>query len=147
MHGDYWNLKGNGGMQLSTRAMYRWHLALTCRAGLDPALRELILRPVVDAAGDLEENRGTRVSQGFGWAFRTTPNGTPFKIAHGGSDGVFLAQYLWRPYDRVFLYVVSNIGEDASRPTIVALRRLVGDAIQLTDQDVAARQDPWSCSG
>ncbi len=146
MHGDYWNLKGNGGMQLSTRAMYRWHLALTCRTRLDPAVRELVLRPVVEAAGDLEENRGTRVSQGFGWAFRTTPNGTPFKIAHGGSDGVFLAQYVWRPYDRVFVYVVGSNGEDAIRPTIIALRRLVGDSVQLTDEAVAGRPDPWRCA-
>jgi CubicO group peptidase (beta-lactamase class C family) len=147
MHGDYWNLKGNGGMQLSARAMYRWHLALTCRAQLHPALRELILRPVVEAAGDLEENRGTRVSQGFGWAFRTTPNRTPFKIAHGGSDGVFLAQYLWRPYDRVFLYVVGSNGEDAVRPVTVALRRLIGDSVLPTDQDLAGRPDPWRCAG
>jgi CubicO group peptidase (beta-lactamase class C family) len=146
MRGDYWNLKGNGGMQLSARSMYRWHLALSCRAGMDSALRELILRPIVEPAGDLEAGGGTQVSYGYGWAFRTTPNGTPFKLAHGGSDGVFLANYIWRPYDRLFLYVVSNIGEDAARPTMVALRRLLGDSRQLADQDVAGRPDPWSCS-
>jgi CubicO group peptidase (beta-lactamase class C family) len=147
MQGDYWNLKGNGGMQLSARAMYRWHQALTCRADLDPAARALILRPVVEAAGDLEENLGTRVSQGFGWAFRTTPNGTPYKLAHGGSDGVFLAQYLWRPYDRVFLYAVGSNGEEAVRPTINVLRRLIGDGVRPTDQDLSARPDPWTCAG
>ena len=146
MPGDYWNLKGNGGMQLSARAMYRWHHALTCRAGMDDALRKLILHPIVEPAGDLEAGAGTLVSYGYGWAFRTTPNGTPFKLAHSGSDGVFLSVYIWRPYDRVFLYVVSNIGEDAARPTTVALRRLVGDAVQLQDQDVAGRTEPWNCA-
>jgi CubicO group peptidase (beta-lactamase class C family) len=146
MNGDYWNLKGNGGMQLSPRAMYRWHQALTCRAPMDPVLRELIQHPLVEPAGDLEANRGSRVSYGYGWAFRTTPNATAFKQAHGGSDGVFLAQYVWRPYERVFLYVVGNIGEDALRPTTVALRRLVGDSVQLTDEDIAGRPDPWRCA-
>jgi CubicO group peptidase (beta-lactamase class C family) len=147
LRGEYWNLKGNGGMQLSPRAMYRWHQALTCRAPMDDALRQLILDPVVEPAGDLEANRNTRVSYGYGWAFRTTPNGTAFKQAHGGSDGVFLAQYIWRPYDRVFLYAVGNMGEEAIRPTFVELRRLVGDAVQLTDADVAGRPDPWRCTG
>ena len=82
-----------------------------------------------------------------GWAFRTTPNGAAFKLAHGGSDGVFLAQYIWRPYDGLFLYVVGNIGEDAVRPTNVELRRLLGDSVQLSDQDVAGRPDPWRCPG
>ena len=147
MHGDYWNLKGNGGMQLSARAMYRWHQALSCRASMDGALRQLILHPIVEPAGDLEAGGGTLVSYGYGWAFRTTPNGTPFKLAHSGSDGVFLSVYIWRPYDRVFLYVVSNIGEEAARPTTVTLRRLLGDAVQLKDQDVAGRPDPWNCAG
>lgn len=146
MNGDYWNLKGNGGMQLSARAMYRWHLALSCRAPLDPALRELILRPIVEPAGDLEANRNTLVSYGYGWAFRTTPNGTAFRLAHGGSDGVFLAQYGWRPYDGLFVYMVSNIGEDAARPTFTALRRLLGEAVFPTDQDVMGRTDPWRCT-
>jgi hypothetical protein len=126
--------------------MYRWHQALTCRAPIDPVLRELIQHPLVEPAGDLEANRGSRVSYGYGWAFRTTPNATAFKQAHGGSDGVFLAQYVWRPYERVFLYVVGNIGEDALRPTTVALRRLVGDSVQLTDEDIAGRPDPWRCA-
>lgn len=145
MQGDYWNLKGNGGMQLSARAMHRWHMALTCRAPLDSSIRDRVVRPVVGAAGDVEENNGTRVSYGYGWAFRTTPNGTPFKLTHGGSDGIFLAQYLWRPYDRVFLYIVGSNGEDAVRPTTVALRRLIGDAVRVTDQDLDGRPDPWVC--
>jgi CubicO group peptidase (beta-lactamase class C family) len=147
MNGDYWKLKGNGGMQLSARAMFRWHQALTCRAGMNDALRRLVLHPIVEPAGDLEAGAGTLVSYGYGWAFRTTPDGTPFKLAHSGSDGVFLSVYIWRPYDRVFLYVVSNIGEEAARPTTVALRRLVGDSVQLGDQDVAGRRDPWDCAG
>ena len=115
LDGAYWNLKGNGGMQLSPRAMYRWHQALSCRAPMDGALRELIVHPLVEPAGDLEAGRGTLVSYGCGWAFRTTPNGAAFKLAQGGSDGVFLAQYIWRPYDRLFLYVVGNIGENDVR--------------------------------
>jgi CubicO group peptidase (beta-lactamase class C family) len=147
MDGDYWNLKGNGGMQLSPRAMYRWHQALTCRAQLAAAVRELVVRPVVEAAGDLEQNRGTRLTQGYGWGFRTTPDGTPFKLAHGGSDGVFLAYYLWRPYDRVFLYVVGSNGEDAVRPVTVALRRLVGDNVHPANHDLSGRANPWACAG
>jgi CubicO group peptidase (beta-lactamase class C family) len=145
MDGDYWNLKGNGGMQMSARAMYRWHQALSCRADIDGGLRERLTHPIVEPAGDLEQGGGTLVSYGYGWAFRTTPDGTPFKLAHGGSDGVFLAVYYWRPYDRAFLYVVSNTGEEAARPTIVALRRLLGDTVQLTDGDVAGKSDPWAC--
>lgn len=145
LHADYWNLKGNGGMQFSPRAMYRWHQALACRAPMNADLRELILQPIVEPAGDLEAGRGTLVSYGYGWAFRTTPNGAPFKLAHGGSDGVFLAQYVWRPYDRVFLYLVGNIGEDAVRPTATELRRLVGDAVQLTDEGISGRENPWRC--
>lgn len=132
-------------MQLSARAMYRWHQALSCRAGMNEELRALIVRPVVEPGGDLEAGRGTLVAGGHGWAFRTTPDGTPFKLAHGGSDGVFLANYIWRPYDRVFLYIVANMGEEQARPTMVALRRLLGDARQLTDEDVAGRPDPWAC--
>jgi CubicO group peptidase (beta-lactamase class C family) len=52
LHGAYWNLKGNGGMQLSPRAMHRWHQSLSCRAPMDAALRDLIVRPLVEPAGD-----------------------------------------------------------------------------------------------
>lgn len=146
MRGHYWNLKGNGGMQMSPRDMYRWHQTLTCRAPLDQALRKLIVRPVVEAAGDVAAGNGSLVSRGYGWAFRTTPNGTPYKLTHGGSDGVFAAQYVWLPYGRVFLYVVGNSGEDDVQSRIVALRLLVGDGVKPTDQSLAGRADPWICS-
>jgi hypothetical protein len=47
----------------------------------------------------------------------------------------------------VFLYAVGSNGEEAVRPTINVLRRLIGDGVRPTDQDLSARPDPWTCAG
>lgn len=115
---DWWNLKGNGGLQATAQEMYRWYLVLNGRAGrLEPAIRTAMTEPQAAWQDDLAE--------GYGWFFRRNDAGDIVQMSHAGSDGVFFAYYWHRPQERLFLYFVSNGGEDAG----VAALRKVRDAV------------------
>jgi len=102
---DFWNLKGNGGMQASVEDMYAWYRALSSSSVVPDTLRNMLTTPYVE--------RDDGAKYGYGWFLRTDENGTVEQISHTGSDGVFFSAFVWRPIDRVFYYLVTNSGEKA----------------------------------
>ncbi len=109
MHGQDWNLRGAGGMQVSPRDMIRFLRALVHG---DPAInektRQLISTPPVAPE--------KQVAWGYGLVFRYLDDGRPHRTVYTGSDGIFYSYLAWYPQSDTLLYFVSNSGEqDAIR--------------------------------
>ncbi len=117
---DYWNLKGNGGLQSTVEDMAKWYHELAHGPVVGPAMRRLLLTPHVW--------RGTPqpdVAYGYGWFIRTGADGTLEQVSHTGSDGVCYAAFVWRPLDRIFTYIVTNSGEKAGAEVASTVLRLL----------------------
>lgn len=102
LDGAYWNLKGNGGMQASAEDIYAWYRAFSHGPVITDSMRAVAFRPYAQ--------RDSTVSYGYGWFVRSLPDGRVAQVSHTGSDGVFMSVFVWRPVDRLFLYVVGNNG-------------------------------------
>jgi CubicO group peptidase (beta-lactamase class C family) len=100
---DFWNLKGNGGMQASVLDMYTWYRALSSTSVIPDTMRKTLFAPYV--------RRDDGVNYGYGWFVRADENGRVEQVSHTGSDGVFFSAFVWRPTDRIFYYLVTNSGE------------------------------------
>jgi CubicO group peptidase (beta-lactamase class C family) len=129
LHGDDWALRGNGGIQASSRTMIRFlDGLLDPNSRLGPAARKLILAPIPGQSGDTRE--------GFGFAFRYDEAGKLIRMGHSGSDGVFFSYLCWIPANDVRFYFVGNNGEDEVKP-------LLKDALQqATGLPPASRAGP-----
>jgi CubicO group peptidase (beta-lactamase class C family) len=123
---DFWNLKGNGGMQSTVEDMYRWYRVLR---GVDPdhpdVLGPEVRRQLLTPHYSRKDEEG---AVGYGWRFEPDENGAPAVMTHGGSDGVFLAYFIWRPLDGTFFYIVGNNGTDAIIPVLKRARKILNDA-------------------
>lgn len=117
MDGQWWNLKGNGGMQASVDDMYAWYEALNNSSALPEAVRTQLASPQTEWSDG--------VAIGFGWFFRDEGTGRVQRINHAGSDGVFYATYWHRPEDGVFLFLVGNSGETPSRAAAIEIFRIL----------------------
>lgn len=117
--GDYWNIKGNGGIQASTDDMYVWFRALTKGPIITGAIRKALMTPVV--------SRDEEVKYGYGWFLRTNAQGQVEQVSHSGSDGVFLAAFVWRPLDGVFFYFVTNNRDKGGAETASTILRIIRD--------------------
>ncbi len=111
---DWWNLKGNGGMQASTEDMYLWYRVLNGAGSLPPNVITQLSTP------HTEWNEG--VAEGYGWFFRDDGKGRVRQMSHSGSDGTFFSYYWNRPEDQVFMYFVGNSGEE---PVLEELRNIL----------------------
>ncbi len=119
LHGDDWNLRGNGGIQSSAADMERFYRGLSGRApGISHAVVEQMIKPHERLEGDAWE--------GYGFAVRLDANNKAYRIGHSGSDGVFLSYFGWLPQQDIFFYIVGNNGEAAVKPIV----RVVVNAIQ-----------------
>lgn len=111
LHGEDWNLKGNGGIQASTADMERLYRGLSGRApGLSHSVLERMITPHEQIEGEAWE--------GYGLAVRLDVNGKPYRIGHSGSDGVFLSYFGWLPQQDIFFYFVGNNGEAEVKPVL-----------------------------
>jgi CubicO group peptidase (beta-lactamase class C family) len=118
MRGEYWNLKGNGGMQSTVEEMYQWYRALMHGApSLDPTLVRDLTAPGTP--------RDSTLSYGFGWNIRVGADGTVEQASHTGGDGTFFAAIVWRPKDRMFYYLVTNTGNDGGAESASRILRLL----------------------
>lgn len=115
LHGDAWNIIGNGGIQASTDDMYRWYRALSGDGDIPKDMR--------DMATAQRARREDDIADGYGWALRKAPDGHTVQVSHSGSDGTFFSYFCWRPDDRTFFYMVSNSGEKAA--TVLVKKMLV----------------------
>ncbi len=114
LHGDAWNLIGNGGMQASTDDMYRWYRALSQDGDIAKDMRDMA---TAQHAQDEKD-----VAEGYGWALRKAPDGHTVQVSHSGSDGTFFSYFCWRPDDRTFFYMVGNSGE---KPTTALVKKVL----------------------
>jgi CubicO group peptidase (beta-lactamase class C family) len=112
---DWWNLKGNGGMQASTLDMYTWYRVLNGDGALGENVRAQLVIPHSEWIDG--------VAEGYGWYFRSDNGDRIRQMSHSGSDGVFFSYYWHRPDERVFMYFVGNSGEE---PTKDVLRNILG---------------------
>ncbi|HEY1961532.1 MAG TPA: serine hydrolase domain-containing protein [Rhizomicrobium sp.] len=115
LHGNYWNAKGNAGMQASPDDMQRWYHALSSSAAITPKMLEQALRPRFRENDD--------IWSAYGWNVRVE-HGRVVQVSHSGSDDAFLSYFYWRPYERTFLYFVSNSG---TVPAVTLLRKILED--------------------
>lgn len=117
LDGDWWKLKGNGGMQASAKDMYRWYRALNEAGTLSPELRRWLTTP--------HSAWKDGVAEGYGWYFRTDDGSTVHQMSHSGSDGVFFSYYWHRPQDDAFMYFVGSSGEEPVLSTLREVLRLL----------------------
>jgi CubicO group peptidase (beta-lactamase class C family) len=104
LHGAYWNLKGNGGMEMSADDMSRWFNAVA--AGAEPigqSMRDAMFRPRLQRDS---VNFGT-----YGFTVKNLPERKRV-FSHSGSDGVFFSALAIIPEERLVIYTVSNSGEN-----------------------------------
>jgi len=111
---DYWNLKGNGGIQSPASDMRRWYEVLMGDGNLPLSVREALLTPRIQS--------DSTQWVGYGWYLRQDDEGTLFEIAHSGSDGVFFSYFWADPTTDTFFYIVGNAGEEV---TLSALREIL----------------------
>jgi CubicO group peptidase (beta-lactamase class C family) len=114
LEGNWWNLKGNGGMQASTRDMYAWYQVLNGEGVLSDNVRAELTAPHSPWADG--------VAEGYGWYFRSDDEARIRQMSHSGSDGVFFSYYWHRIDKRAFMYFVGNSGEE---PTKKVLREIL----------------------
>lgn len=119
LDGADWNLKGNGGLQASAEDMQRLYHGLMAQPA---AVRALMLSPHADAAE-------ADVKQGYGLFFRLDDTGRPYRLGHGGSDGVFYSYFALFPGPKAFFYFVGNNGEEPARRVMVAALRTLQDSL------------------
>jgi len=112
---NWWNLKGNGGMQASTQDMYAWYKSLNGDGALSAFIRAELTTP--------HSSWVDGVAEGYGWYFRSVDGVRVRQMSHSGSDGVFFSYYWHRPDNRAFMYFVGNSGEE---PTKKTLREILG---------------------
>jgi CubicO group peptidase (beta-lactamase class C family) len=122
LHGDYWNLKGNGGMQSTLDDMDRWYPALSGPQDLPAAMRTTALTPKFKRTDQPD------LWEGYGWAIRTDADNTVAQISHSGSDGVFFSYFCWRPKDRIFWYLVGNAGDTPTTELVKTILKTVKDS-------------------
>ena len=80
------------------------------------------------ASGHAPENS----LEAFDLAFRLGADGKPYRVGHGGSDGVFYSYFAWYPKQDAFLYYVGNSGEENVRTELRGVLVAVQDGIGLT---------------
>lgn len=115
LEGNWWNLKGNGGMQASTQDMYAWYQVLNGGGVLSENVRAELMVP--------HSPWSDGVAEGYGWYFRSDDDARIRQMSHSGSDGVFFSYYWHRLDKRAFMYFVGNSGEE---PTKKVLREILG---------------------
>jgi len=122
LHGNDWNIKGNGGIQTSTMDMERyWHGLTRQVAAISPVVIAGMTTPKEHIDGEAWE--------GYGLAVRLDASGKPYRIGFAGSDGTFFSYFGMLPTRGIFVYLVGNNGEDKVKPLVSATLKTV-----LTDE-------------
>ena len=101
---NLWSVKGGNGMQTSVNDIYRWHSALRAGTTINASVRRDLFAP--------QYRRPDGVNSGYGWLIRSDPGGTVIQINNSGSDGAFVSGWLWQPTQRLFVFFLSNSGDN-----------------------------------
>jgi CubicO group peptidase (beta-lactamase class C family) len=100
--GPYWNLKGNGGLEVSLNEMYIWANAITNHTVLSASSIQKIFTPQIK-----EEGHNGESSFGYGCNISKSRRNTKL-IDNGGSNGVYFARLIRLPEEGVVFYMVTN---------------------------------------
>ena len=119
--GADWNLRGNGGLQVSAADMQRFYHGLMSQP---EAVRALMLKPHAPGAE-------AGVMEGYGLFFRMDENDQAYRVGHSGSDGVFFSYFCFYPQRGAFFYFVGNNGEDQVTAQLKAILKIVEDTLGL----------------
>ena len=128
LRGDYWNLKGNGGIQSSPVDMMVWGRALF---GERPAL-PVMARKLSDR-GTWAPTDQTNVYYAYGLNIVVRADGSLQRISHGGSDGVFSSLFRWYPEEKILVYFVGNSGEDDVKKALLGAIGALKTAVPIRD--------------
>jgi CubicO group peptidase (beta-lactamase class C family) len=100
--GPYWNLKGNGGLEVSLNDMCRWANAFTNHTILkEPTIEKMFTAHIV------EEGNDGMFFFGYGCNISQSRRNTK-AIVNGGSNGVYFARLIRFPEEDVVFYMVST---------------------------------------
>jgi CubicO group peptidase (beta-lactamase class C family) len=127
--GPYWNLKGNGGLEVSLNDMCRWANAFTNHTILKEATIEKMF-----TAHIVEEGNDGMFSFGYGCNISQSRRNTK-AIMNGGSNGIYFARLIRLPEEGVVFYMVtteSSVNTNMVIPNITQLYfegRIVQDAM------------------
>lgn len=128
LHGDYWNLKGNGGIQSTATDMITWGRALFANPPALPGMAaRLSDRKNWAPAGE------PNVYYGYGFNIVLRADGSVQRLSHGGSDGVFYSLLRWYPENGILIYFVGNSGEDDAKKAMLAAIGAVKTAAPIRD--------------
>ncbi len=120
LRGDYWNLKGNGGIQAASTDMHLWGKAIF---GPRPQLPVMANRLADRQTWIPADQPNVYYSYGLNVVLRT--DGSVQRISHTGSDGVFFSLFRWYPDEKILVYYVGNSGEDdVKKPMLAAIAAL-----------------------
>jgi CubicO group peptidase (beta-lactamase class C family) len=100
--GPYWNLKGNGGLEVSLNEMYIWANAITNHTVLRASSIQKMFTPYIK-----EEGHNGESSFGYGCNISKSRRNTEL-IDNGGSNGVYFARLIRLPEEGLVFYMVTN---------------------------------------
>ena len=98
--GPGWHLRANGGLHTSVGDMYQWFKNIVRDKGVlgEEAVGRWTTGHVTE--GNSESRYG------YGWVVYETERGQ--MIAHGGSNRIFSADFVWLPEQELFFYIQGN---------------------------------------
>ncbi|NOS94493.1 MAG: serine hydrolase [Cyclobacteriaceae bacterium] len=100
--GPYWNLKANGGLEVSLDDMEKWVNAFTKHTVLSQnSIQQMFTKQVA------EEGYGGDSYFGYGCNISKSRRDTPL-IDNGGSNGIYHARLIRLPEEKLIFYVITN---------------------------------------
>jgi CubicO group peptidase (beta-lactamase class C family) len=100
--GPYWNLKGNGGLQISLNDMFLWANGITNHTILEESTIQKMFTPHIQ-----EEGYDGKSSFGYGCNISQSRRNTR-AIDNGGSNGIYFARLIRLPEEGLVFYMVTN---------------------------------------
>ncbi|MCW3126859.1 MAG: hypothetical protein JWO03_2517 [Bacteroidetes bacterium] len=100
--GPYWNLKANGGLEVSLNDMYLWTKALTDHTILKKSSVDKMFEAAI-----VEDGTDGRFYFGYGCNVEKSRRNTKV-IDNGGSNNIYFARLLRLPEEGVIFYMVTN---------------------------------------
>jgi len=100
--GPYWNLKANGGLEISLNEMFLWASAINNHSVLNESSVRKMFTPHM-----VEEGYNGRSSFGYGCNISQSRRNTTM-IDNGGSNGIYYARLIRLPEEGLVFYMVTN---------------------------------------
>lgn len=129
--GPYWNLKGNGGLEVSLNEMFLWANSFTNHTVLKDSAIKKMFTPHI-----LEDGYNGMSSFGYGCNISKSRRNTKM-IDNGGSNGIYFARLIRLPEEGVVFYMVTNessINTNMVLPNVTQLYfqgKIIQDAITI----------------